>query len=266
MHFELDGKRVFASTGGRQHRPDQDWIIFIHGAGGSHLVWSQQVRAFAYDEYNVLALDLPAHGDSEGVALDNVDAMAAWVVAVMDKLNISRAHLVNHSLGGLVSLEIAANNAERIKSVTFIAAAMAIAVNKVLIELSKNDRPKAYEFMHSGFFGRYGQAHDSSVPGSSLIGLGMRVMENNHQDALTADLIACASYNNGGVAASKVLCPCLCLLAGADAMVGLKYGQKLCQALSDCKQHVFEGSGHLLTSERPREINAWIRQFFSDRF
>jgi pimeloyl-ACP methyl ester carboxylesterase len=266
MRFEMNGNQVFASTGGRQHKSGQDWIIFIHGAGGSHLVWSQQVRAFAYDGFNVLAPDFPGHGESEGKPLDSAGAMAAWIVAVMDKLDIANAHLVGHSLGGPIMLEIAANNPDRAKSATFISAAMTIAVHEALIATAKADPPKAYQMMHSGFFGSFGQMHDNSVPGNSLIGSGLQIMAHNSPDALAADLIACAAYKNGAQSAAKISCPSLSLLAGQDGMVPLKLGKKLSEALTDDKQVVFEGAGHMTPGERPREINEQLRRFYNDRF
>ncbi len=266
MRFEINGDQVFASTGGRQQKSGQDWIIFIHGAGGSHLVWSQQVRAFAYDGYNVLAPDFPGHGGSEGAPLDSIGGMAEWIVAVMDKLEIANAHLVGHSLGGPAMLEIAANKPDRVKSAVFISAAMTIPVNEALIETAKANPPKAYQMMHSGFYGRFGQMHDNSVPGNSLIGSGLQIMALNPPDALAADLIACAAYKTGTQSAAKTTCPSLSLLAGLDGMVSLKLGKKLSDALKDDKQVVFEGAGHMTPGERPREINEQLRRFYNERF
>ncbi len=266
MRFEIDGNQVFASTGGRAHMPGQQWVIFVHGAGGSHVVWSQQVRALAYDGYNVLAVDLPGHGDSQGEPLDNVNAMANWLISVMDLLEIDQAHFVNHSMGGLICLEVAASNPERVNSVVFIATAMQIGVNDTLIEMSKLNPPKAYDFMNSGSYGKFGQMHDNSVPGNSLIGSNFQIMAHNPPNALNADLITCAAYADGTLAASKISCPTLCLLAGQDAMVRLKFGTMLADSLADCSVHIFEGAGHTLMGEVPREINHHLRCFYDDKF
>ena len=184
MRISLNGQQVFASTGGRKHEAGREWIIFIHGAGGSHIGWSQQTRALAYDGYNILAPDLPGHGYSEGDPFDQVEQMAEWYISLMDELGIDQAHLVNHSMGGLISLEMAANHANRVKSIGFIATAMQIPVNEKLIELAKDNPPKAYDFMHMGFYGKLGSMHESSVPGSSLIGNSYRIMEHNPDSAL----------------------------------------------------------------------------------
>ena len=262
MRFNVNGNTVYASTGGRNRVESQQWIIFIHGAGQSHLTWSQQVRSFAYGGYNVLALDLPAHGESEGKALDNAQAMAAWVVDVMDELKIAKAHIVNHSMGGLITLELGAHYPTRVESIVFIATALTIAVNDALIEMASSAPRKAFEFMTSLGHGPDAHVFDNSVPGTSLIGSGLQIMAMNQPDALPADLIACASYKDGENNAAIISCPTMCLLASLDQMVALKFGRKLGDALANNVSHVYDGAGHMLPGERPREINARLRQFY----
>ena len=107
MRFQLDGHEVYASTGGREFVEGQPYLIFMHGAGSSHLVWSQQSRSFAYAGYNVLAIDFPAHNLSSGETLPNIEAQADWILKVIEHLGISKASFVGHSQGGLVNLALA---------------------------------------------------------------------------------------------------------------------------------------------------------------
>ena len=45
-----------------------DWLVFIHGFGGSTKMWKRQIDSFK-DKFNLLILDLPGHGKSkEGIA------------------------------------------------------------------------------------------------------------------------------------------------------------------------------------------------------
>ena len=48
-------------------------IIFIHGTGMDHSVWTLPVRYFLRKEREVLAIDLPGHGDSEGPSLKSIE-------------------------------------------------------------------------------------------------------------------------------------------------------------------------------------------------
>ncbi len=69
MYIDVEGDKAYASTGGRDHVAGQPAVVFIHGAGQSHLTWPLQVRTFAYDGFNVLAPDLPGHGLSKSAAI-----------------------------------------------------------------------------------------------------------------------------------------------------------------------------------------------------
>ena len=76
MYFDVGGKRVFASTGGKALDAAQSAIVFVHGSGGDHTVWNLQSRFFAFRGYTVLAPDLPGHTHSEGPPLESIEAMA----------------------------------------------------------------------------------------------------------------------------------------------------------------------------------------------
>ena len=91
MECAVDGRRVFAATGGKVFKPELPSIVFIHGAGMDHTVWTLQTRFFAHHGRNVLALDLPGHGRSEGPGLASIEALADWVIRVMDALDLPKA-------------------------------------------------------------------------------------------------------------------------------------------------------------------------------
>ena len=40
--------------------PERDWVVFVHGAGGSSSIWFKQLRAYR-EHFNVLLLDLRGH-------------------------------------------------------------------------------------------------------------------------------------------------------------------------------------------------------------
>ena len=39
----------------------KEWVVFVHGIGGSTKTWAKQIEAF-FEQYNLLLLDLPGHG------------------------------------------------------------------------------------------------------------------------------------------------------------------------------------------------------------
>lgn len=263
MRFELDGLEVYASTGGRELVADQPYVFFLHGAGHSHLDWSQQSRSFAYAGYNVMAVDFPGHNLSAGDPLPSVEAQAAWLIAVMDKLGIEKATFVGHSQGGLVCLELAATYPARTERAVFIATAAAIPVNDMLINSAENTESRAKSSMTSWGLGPDAHHFENTVPGFSHAGMGLRIMDLNPSGAVANDLKACAGYSGGLEKAANIACPTMCILAGKDRMTPVKFGKKLAEALPNNTLHIIEESGHTIPSERPHEVNAFLREFLA---
>ena len=88
-----------------RHKTSQTWVVFIHGAGGSNIVWFRQLREFK-KHFNVLLVDLRGHGKSKKEYTQEekykFDEIALDVIRTMDHLKIEKAHLVGISLGCIV--------------------------------------------------------------------------------------------------------------------------------------------------------------------
>lgn len=98
-------------------------VVLIHGFGGDGGTWLFNQDALAQSRA-VHVIDLPAHGASEPtVASGKVADIAAAVLDLFSALDIEKAHLVGHSLGGAVALAIADAAPERVQSLTLIAPA-----------------------------------------------------------------------------------------------------------------------------------------------
>src|SRR6187402_1972883 len=116
MKLTVDGRTVFATTGGTEFDAAKPTIVFLHGAGFDRTGWRLQTRWFAHHGRSVLAIDFPAHGWSEGPALDSIPAMAAWTAALIEAAGLKSAALVGHSMGGLVAIETAARFGDKVRA------------------------------------------------------------------------------------------------------------------------------------------------------
>src|SRR3954471_21367752 len=105
MDYVVQGNRAYCYTGGKACNPAQPTAVFIHGAQNDHSVWALQTRYFAHHGFNVLAVDLPGHGRSKGAALPTIEAMASWLLALLDIAGVAEATLIGHSMGSLIALE-----------------------------------------------------------------------------------------------------------------------------------------------------------------
>ncbi|WP_072998471.1 alpha/beta fold hydrolase [Mariniphaga anaerophila] len=103
-----------------RHKTSKTWVVFVHGAGGSNVVWFRQLRDFK-KYFNVLLVDLRGHGKSKAnyskEELYRFDEIALDVVKTMDHLEIEKAHFVGISLGCIVIRAIDKLAPERAESI-----------------------------------------------------------------------------------------------------------------------------------------------------
>lgn len=97
------------------------WVTFVHGAGGSSSIWFKQIRDFQ-KHYNVLLLDLRGHGDSKPTLKTafkqkyTFSALANDILEVLDYLKIEKSHFVGISLGTILIRQLAEMHPERVHS------------------------------------------------------------------------------------------------------------------------------------------------------
>ena len=145
MNLELDGRQAFAYTAAHALESAKPTVVFVHGAGLDHSWWGLQSRYFGYHGCNVLAVDLPGHGRSEGPPLPTIEAMAQWVARMLDQESIAAATLVGHSMGALVSLEFAARHPERAERIALIGVGYPMKVSEAFLEAARRNDPSAYD-------------------------------------------------------------------------------------------------------------------------
>lgn len=104
LYYEIEGE-----TG--------PWLIFAHGGGDMHLTWWRQVGALR-DRYRCVVYDARWHGQSSfGTTAAEADQIA-WtdLLGLMDALEIDRAYLNGHSMGGAAVSGVALNHPERVRA------------------------------------------------------------------------------------------------------------------------------------------------------
>jgi pimeloyl-ACP methyl ester carboxylesterase len=258
MIFEVDGRKVFAATGGQPVRIDRPVAVFLHGAGMDHSVWTLPGRYVAHHGGTALALDLPGHGRSEGPALGSIAEMAAWVWRALDAQKISRATFVGHSMGALVSLEAARAHPDRTAGLMLVGFSPRMPVHPDLLDAAKRNDPKAPELIASWGFGPAGQMGGNRTPGLAMLPLGLRLIQRAPAGTLHADLAACDTYR---AAEAAVEAPVLLLQGTADRMTPAKGAKAFVEQLARADIRKLDGVGHMVMSEAPDDVTAALRDF-----
>lgn len=100
-------EKYFIYKGGRIHFKDQgkgNVIVLIHGYLESLKVWESFAGKLSKN-FRVISVDMPGHGESDIYAeVHTMDFMAGMLSKLLENLNVQKAFLIGHSLGGYVAL------------------------------------------------------------------------------------------------------------------------------------------------------------------
>jgi pimeloyl-ACP methyl ester carboxylesterase len=101
-------------------------IVLLHGLGATKASFMPTIAALR-DRHRVIAVDLPGFGDSAKPFPAAYDArfFSTWVESLLDELEIERAHVLGHSMGGRVAIEFGLRNPDRTQGLILMTPSMA---------------------------------------------------------------------------------------------------------------------------------------------
>lgn len=254
MKLMVQGREAYAYTGGKAFDASLPCVVFVHGAMNDHGKFTLLARWFAHHGFAVLAPDLPGHMRSAGPALASIEAMADWLLALLDAAGVQRAALTGQSMGSLVALEAAARAPDRATHLVMLGTAVPMPVPAALLELGKTDPLAAIDRVVMYSFSTLAAKPSYPGPGVWLRGSARALMRQvlaHGRDPMLfhTDFAACNNYRNGLAAAATVRCPAHLVLAESDHMTLVQGTVDLAAALK-ARVHVVP-SGHFLMQECP---------------
>jgi pimeloyl-ACP methyl ester carboxylesterase len=257
MIVNVQGNDAYCYTGGKHFDAARPTAIFIHGAQNDHSVWALQSRYFANHGFNVLAVNLPGHGRSKGEAMDSVERMAGWVIALMDAVGVTKAILIGHSMGSLIALEVSQQAPERVSQLAMLGTTYPMKVSDALLDTAKNNEQAAIDMVN--IFSHSSMAQKPSCPGPGFYVMGgarrlmQRMSQINPAQLFHTDFYACNAYANGQAAAEAVRCPVLFIFGSKDMMTPPRSAKTLTTAIPHGRV-VQVDAGHSLMSEQPDAV------------
>ena len=228
--------------------PTAPSVLLLHMAGASSLVWSPVLGSLA-GAAELLAPDLPGHGQSGGEPLASVDEMAAFAFDFLDALAIPAAHLAGHSMGGAIALSAALASPARVRSLLLVGTSARLGVAPAIFDMIDN----SFEQL-GAFFVQQAAGGASSAPPP-----GAPIFPQTSQVGARRDFEACAAFDVSARLA-EITCPASVLVGRDDLLTPVRWSERLTQGLPRARLQVVEGAGHLLPRERPRLVAAAARE------
>lgn len=233
--------------------PDLPTVVFIHGSGGSNIMWRAQVEMLA-QEMNTVALDLPGHGASEGEGKDCITDYAAVVDDFVASLGITRPVVCGLSIGGGIVLQLLLDMPQKYEAGIVVNSGARLRV-----------MPLIFETLEKNFEGYINGSYTFSISEKTDPALVKPLVDAMAQcpPAITrGDFTACDTFDVME-RLGEIEVPFLVIASADDKMTPVKYGTFMADHIKNSSLVVIEEAGHLAPMEKPQEITRAIVDFVS---
>jgi pimeloyl-ACP methyl ester carboxylesterase len=262
MNFLVQQQPAFVYTGGQDFQPEAPNVIFVHGAANDHSVWRDVVRQLrnntANDGLNLLAVDLPGHGQTFAEAKSSVEAYAEWLVNFLDNGAIQAATLVGHSMGSLIALDVARRYPERVARLGLIGTALPMPVSDAVVQMVQTNQAAASDQLTRWNFYLRKNADGSFPPPTPTMQTYRNLLAAARPGVMGNDLAACAHYHLDDAAVAAINTPVAILASEHDKMVSAAAAATLCEHLPNAKLTVLSGVGHAMMQQASIDVADWI--------
>jgi pimeloyl-ACP methyl ester carboxylesterase len=239
-------------------------LVLLHGIGGAAAAFAPQLRHLA-GSFRCTAWNMPGYADSPPLEPMTFPGLAAALLRLLDHRRIARAHLVGHSLGGMVAQELAASAPERVASLVLSATSPAFGS-------ADGDFQRAFLAPRLGPLDA-GRTMAELAPEivASLVGegadpagveLAQRGMAAVPETVYRAALRCLVSFDRRD-ALPNYRMPVLLIAGERDASAPAAMMRRMAGRIPGARFAVIAGAGHLANLERPESFNRLLDDFLS---
>lgn len=236
--IEIDGSTLYYQEAG-----EGPPLILIHGLSGSGRWWRQNVN-FLAQEYHVYVIDLIGFGHGRRQRFD-LHRMAQIIAQWMDALDLDRATLIGHSMGGFIAADLASNHPEMVERL--------VLVDAVALPLGRSDSQIAVGLIRALF-----EMPTNFLPilAGDAFRAGPRTIWRAARALLSSDISA---------RLNRIQAPTLVVWGQNDWLVPLQIGVRIYDRLDDARFVVLSHAGHNPMWDRPDAFNGVLDDFLHDR-
>lgn len=231
--------------------PGKANLVLIHGAGGSGRFFKAQTDALTA-KFNVLAVDLPNHGDSPGPACTSIAAMAQAVLGFIVARSIARPVIGGLSMGGAICQLLLAKHPGWFSGAVLISTGAKLKVAPDVFAAIKGDFEVYLQMV----------AMTAAAPGTdpAIFQHAIEDMRACGPELITTDFQACDAFDLRKKI-PEIETPCLIINGDQDMLTPPRYSDWLEAQLPKPTRVQISGAGHLVSLENPTETNRAIEQF-----
>jgi pimeloyl-ACP methyl ester carboxylesterase len=226
-------------------------LVFIHGAGGNHMIWELQFHYFE-GEYNPIVIELPGHGESKGHGEKDIGSYTEWMKKIIEGLDLKTCFMIGHSMGGAITLSFALKYPEYLDAVILVGTGARLKVSLDILDSIKGDFEGSVKLMSKILYSEHAPA--------KLIEMGEEELLKTRPEVLYDDFSACNTFDIINEI-KKIRLPALITCGVEDKLTPVKYSRFLNDNINGSKLAIIEDAGHMVMIEKSKEFNKEIQGF-----
>ena len=250
-YFNVESSKIACWVNSSNFGEYEQSLVFIHGSGGDHSAWSYQY-ARLHKDYNILAIDLPGHGSSNGAGEVSIESYCQWVKNILDVVKIKNPVLIGHSLGAAITLQFALTYPQNIEGIVTVGGGMKMPVNPSIFEFLKTNPAESIELIC-----KFSLAKENREKFMAPL---IKSLTHARIDVLQGDLAACDKLDLTKEL-SKISLKALVICGAEDKMTPPAYSRQISESIRGAKLCLIKGAGHMVMLERPNEFNEALNKF-----
>lgn len=226
-------------------------LIFIHGAGGSHVLWQGQVEGLA-GEVNAIAIDLPGHGYSKGEGMGTIEDYARAVADFTRAIEAPRPVPCGLSMGGAITQQLLLDHPDACRAGILIGTGARLRVQPLIL--------KTIEENFSGYVESFLTFAASEKTDPERLRPISEATAQGKPEVALGDFKACDAFDVMERLPS-IEVPVLVITSEEDKLTPPKYGIFLEEKIKTASRVHIQDAGHLVPAEKPDEVNQVILDF-----
>ncbi len=239
-------------------------VVFLHGIGGQPELFRPQLAAFGA-AHRCIAWEMPGYGRTSLPKETSFAALADALGRLMDRAAAPRAHLVGHSMGGMVALEFAARQPGRVSSLTLSGSSAAFGGASGAWQaefIAKRTKPLDEGRGMAGIApevvdGLLGDAPDPAARAAAIAAMSA-IPEKSYRAALDC----LVTFDRRDALASLPM-PVLLIAGSRDTVASPELMKKMQARIPGAQYVEIAGAGHLANIEKPPGFNAALAAFLA---
>lgn len=245
--IKISNQELYYAARGESGAP----LVFVHGAGDSHLLWNGQLAALS-DAARTFGIDLPGHGRSTGPGRSTVLDYAVTVREFLDALDLNKVALVGASMGGAIAQTVALEFPERLRGLVLVGTGAKLRVAPQYLNGLQESFPETVRTLVENYYAPDAPPSLKEKSFQQLAATGATVTHD--------DYAACDAFD-GRERVKDISLPTLVLCGRQDRMTPPKFSEYLAQQIPNAELVLVENAGHMVMLEQPGAVNAAIRKW-----